>query len=296
VKDGIYDFTKPAKQIIKDAEYLKNIIDNKSKNSKKLNNQLFPHSKKREYHNLSSKRLFSTTPEMEISDQFSFYLNIIKNILNNEQITIIKQQYEIENSWITIVKKMHDDPNFLESKYSYGLKEKIHRSEITLNTMEKKGVLKRRFPNIYKSLNKIEILMITFAIALSGIHREMGYTTISGSIGKKILHFIYLNDNVENIKVFGNKESILIKDKYSYLEFINILDYDNVKILKLGTFFLDILSNFPNDIFEKEFDQVEGILKNEPTRLIINPVHFDSIKTNLIVDPASLPMICKPNK
>jgi|SRR5215469_4968670 len=159
--------------------------------------------------------------------------------------------------------------------------------------MYKKGVLRRKFPNIYKSLNKIEILMITFTIALSGIHKEMGYTTISASIGKKIIQFIYLN---ENIQILGNKESSLIKDNYSYLEFINILNYDNVNILRLGTFFLDILSIFPTDIFEKEFDPVEGLLKSEPARLIINPNHFDSIKNNLIVDPASLPMICEPTK
>jgi hypothetical protein len=48
-------------------------------------------------------------------------------------------------------------------------------------------------------------------------------------------------------------------------------------------------------VFEKEFDQIEGLLKHEPAKLIINPIHFEEIKNNLIVDPASLPMICEPN-
>jgi DNA-directed RNA polymerase, mitochondrial len=53
---------------------------------------------------------------------------------------------------------------------------------------------------------------------------------------------------------------------------------------------------YPGDIFERFFDNKEGYFKNELARLVINPTHFEDIKNNIIVEPASLPMICEPNK
>ena len=89
--------------------------------------------------------------------------------------------------------------------------------------------------------------MITFAIGLTGVQREIGYTHIAHIIGKKILRWIYLNDKIEDIDNTGvyTKNSIMIKDKYKHSEFLNIIGYDDEKTIILGTIFLDILSMFP---------------------------------------------------
>jgi hypothetical protein len=168
--------------------------------------------------------------------------------------------------------------------------------------MNKSGKIKRMFPKLHLTLNKIEMLMITFVIAISGVNMEMGYTNIADSIGKKIIFYIYLNESIERLELQKNdlknniNKSNLIKENYKFQDFIKLINFNTIEYLKLGCFFLDILTFVPSDIFEKSFNQKEGLYKNEVAKLIINPIHFDEIKKNIIIDPATLPMICKPIK
>jgi hypothetical protein len=51
---------------------------------------------------------------------------------------------------------------------------------------------------------------------------------------------------------------------------------------------------FPTDIFKRDFNQRDGFLRNETAKLKINPTYYEEIKNNLVLEPAALPMVCKP--
>jgi hypothetical protein len=287
INRGIYDLTKSKEQMEKDIENLQNLIN-------ETNNK--PVELKKTAKNLKSiqKRQYHTSPSFKNENKLSFhlssYLNNIHDIINNKELNNKEAQKQIENSWVDIIKELHENPEFITSKYSHTLQNKLISAKNSLNSLYLSGNLKRRFPSIYLYLNKIEIMMITFGIAISGINLELGYTNLCEIIGRKIVYYIYINNYTEIPNSLNNTE------KLSFNKFIEFIKLNQIEMIKLGDAILTLLMNDPNDIFERVFDAKEGYLKNEPARLIINGVHLEEIKNNLVIEPASLPMICEPNK
>lgn len=68
---------------------------------------------------------------------------------------------------------------------------------------------------------------------------------------------------------------------------------DNLPI-QLGEFFISILSQNPHDIFERKFHASSFITK-ESVSLNINSTYLEDIRNEIMVNPYTLPMLCKPN-
>jgi DNA-directed RNA polymerase, mitochondrial len=232
--------------------------------------------------------------QIKISKHLSFYLENIKEILNNNNIDLIDKQYKIENLWVEIFKILNENSN----NNTFFLKNKLFEAKETLNLLFEKGRIKNIFSIIYPVLNKIEILMIVYSIASTYANKNIGYTYICSIIGKKILYYIYLNEKLYNLTLENKnfKPSDFIKDKYKYSEFVELINFNIENLIKLGDYFLNILMNYPSDIYERNFDMKEGFLKNETAKLEINPLYLEEYKNNIIVDTAVLPMVCEPNK
>jgi DNA-directed RNA polymerase len=85
-----------------------------------------------------------------------------------------------------------------------------------------------------------------------------------------------------------------VADFHEFKEQINLTD---MEIIKLGNFFLDILCRFPSDMFEKIFEEgsndgsYQGIAK-----LGFNHESIEAIRSNIVIEPASLPMLIEPIK
>lgn len=110
---------------------------------------------------------------------------------------------------------------------------------------------------------------------------------------KEIINFII--NNSENDSFLLNFINFIEKNR-SYDNFVRKLKLNKFGSEELGHFFIDLLSRFPSVIFEKGFESGYNPNKHETMKLKYNNFHFDYIKDNLIVDPASLPMLCEPIK
>ena len=83
--------------------------------------------------------------------------------------------------------------------------------------------------------------------------------------------------------------------KLSRENFKELIGYnDKIEIFKLGDFFISILQNFPHDLFVRKV-KLDSYYTNEPYYLEINKEYINDLKNCLIINPNTLPMICKPN-
>ena len=83
---------------------------------------------------------------------------------------------------------------------------------------------------------------------------------------------------------------------YSYENFClsyNILDKD---ILFIGDYFLDFFLGHPILLFEKDFDISKGLELSEPTKIKFSGYYIDAVNQTVIINPNSMPMLCKPNE
>jgi hypothetical protein len=97
-----------------------------------------------------------------------------------------------------ILKKMHEDPDFLSKKYKYSFLNKLLEAKKTLQIFNDKGVIKDNFPNLHYALNNLEILMLTYGVATTYSNHNLGYNYICGLTGKKIIFHIYLTEKIKN--------------------------------------------------------------------------------------------------
>jgi DNA-dependent RNA polymerase len=300
-----------------------NKSENNSKTSNNSNNSLSLNNQKREYHTstinyknkiisppylkkqntynnniISLNKCFHSSSinlkqKIEISENFSSYLKSIQTMINDKNLDVSEIQLKIEKNWMKIITELHEDSEYLEKRYKQGLKNKLFNAHRSLLNIVNSSRLKRKYPTIYPVLNKIELLMITFGISMTAINCNMGYNYITEIIGKKIIFYLFLN----NLDILIKHNNLKIsKEEITYQNFLETFNLNKMQIFSLGDFFLDILSHFPSEIFERKFNEKEGLLKNEPATLVINHEHFEEIKNNLIVEPSSLPMICKPKE
>jgi DNA-directed RNA polymerase len=85
------------------------------------------------------------------------------------------------------------------------------------------------------------------------------------------------------------------KSSYTnYTKYKEEIKYSNDLPIKLGDFVINLLTQFPHDLFERKFNP-SSFYSRESVALNINPLYLDDIRNNIIVNPYTLPMLCKPN-
>jgi len=144
-----------------------------------------------------------------------------------------------------------------------------------LKNINKKGIIRRKF-SLLQDLDNIEYILLTFCLCVTYINK-LSYTSIAESVGNNIIYKIYQ------------------KSVYNTLnEFKNSINFDKILSIKLGDFFITLLSQYPNDLFERSY-KPDSFYTKETSILTFNSEFVEEIKENIIIHPNSLPMICKPN-
>ena len=230
----------------------------------------------------------------KISIEMSNYFKYIYKILENNNLSDIERQLEIEKSWFN-KSSFYLGGEKLINKSPHLLINKLKKSEETLELYSAKGVLKKKFPNAYFYLNDFHLLMITYMIALNSVSRNMGYTATARFIGSRIIQYIYFN----NIKKKNNKNQLEInsikENLENYEDFVKFIKItSNEDFIRLGDFFLTILTQYPSDIFERGYNQFDSYINQVDIKLVFNKVLNTEILENIVVDPFALPMICPP--
>uniref|UniRef100_UPI0030E252A6 RNA polymerase n=1 Tax=Daedaleopsis nitida TaxID=1140402 RepID=UPI0030E252A6 len=131
------------------------------------------------------------------SNQTNIFLNRIEAIVNDNKYSPIQKQTILENSWTDIVKDLYEDIEFLKSKHSHSLVNKLIRIKRTLDILEKKGNIQKSFPTIHNHINNIKTLLLAYGVATNGVLLKIGYLTkkvspytlIGGIRGFKTLFF-----------------------------------------------------------------------------------------------------------
>lgn len=213
--------------------------------------------------------------EMESSTILS-YLDSIQSIINNQDNTPEKAQSLIENTWISILLEQLNDEKKLINKYSHRFSKIIVEANKTLISLQENNIIKKRFPLLYKELDSIDFIFITYSICLS-YSNKLGYTSLSELVGNNILYQLYKKSECS-----------------TFLEFKNQLINSKFISFKVGDFFITLLTQFPHDLFERNISPSSFYTKEVAT-LNINSEYLEDIKNNIIVHPYTLPMICKPN-
>ncbi len=274
-------------------------IKNKTLSSKPILNSNIKTNKpsnSREYHTSISKTdnnentfpLASSMEENTDVNQVSVfsYLDQIEEIINTTE-TLRDAQEAIETNWISLMKTKLEDP----SVSSWRMLPKLIRKSV--NTLEKhsqKGILKRRFKTLSNQLsgNKSEVVLLTISILVSN-YTKSSATNIAIQIGSNIAFLLYKKDIYKDI----NPQNF--KNKFNNWKKFNELD-SNVKLLKLGDYFINLFTNEPTQIFEFGLDEEDLIDTNSERIMKIAPEYINMIKETLIVHPTSLPMISEPNE
>ena len=108
----------------------------------------------------------------------------------------------------------------------------IKNAENNIIKYYKAGYLKRKFPLHYNNIYEVRLqCLLAYSIILSQLNKSY-LTNIKGMIGDTILY----HTNKEEIKN-------------------NSINNNNIKLIsfKIGTFFVDIFTLFPNNVFESEY-------------------------------------------
>jgi hypothetical protein len=173
-----------------------------------------------------------------------------------------------------------NDEKILINKYSYRFSKIILEANKTLISLQENNIIKKKFPLLFKDLISIEFIFITYTICIS-YSNKLGYTSLSELVGNNILYQLYKKSECTTFLEFKNKfQNTAPPVKY--------LSY------KVGDFFINLLSQFPHDLFERNISPSSYYTKEVAT-LNINSEYIEDIKNNIIVHPYTLPMICKPN-
>lgn len=137
----------------------------------------------------------------------------------------------------------------------------------------KKGVMKKSFGELSIHILEKKYVYIGFS-HLTTNYYKYGETNLAYNIAKDVLWHIYRNHYKRSFKFFN--------------DFKTHFNVDERMILKIGHIFIDLLcTQLDPPIFEREF--CGGY------RIKINGDYKDKILENLIINPQSLPMVCKPN-
>jgi len=175
------------------------------------------------------------------------------------------------------------DQKFILDRHSSKLHNILKEANSILDIYYKKKIIKKKFPIFSEELNNIKYLLLSFSFVIS-LYNRIKYSALSVLIGNSISYYIFKNN-----KKF-NKEF----NCYNYNEFRKEYNIDDTFLLKLGDFFLSILSSDPINLFEREYIIEDS--QNEYYMLKINTIYLEEIKEKIILHPSTLPMVCKPNE
>jgi hypothetical protein len=239
--------------------------------------------KKRSFHTSAlNKETAKITPnESNILESFT-YLENIKDIINNSE-TLELAQYKIETLWLDMMKDKLSTPN---SSVWKNISFIIDKASRIIEIHGKTGVLKKRFKDNKEAIVSLryEIILITISIMISS-HSRISSTHLFIQIGKNISYLLYkyylsnMNEEDEIIEY----EEWRIKNKLK----------TSTDLLKMGNYFGQVFMNEPLEIFTLAVTDEEG---DSVQILKVCDNWIDTLKDLLVIQPTSLPMICKPVK
>lgn len=235
------------------------------------------------------------------NNSMSLYFKNIEEILHNENMTVFEKQQDIENLWINIKKDSFINK---ETSHQYSiLFSKLRKAEKTLELLYFGSKIKKNFPNAYEYLYDFNLVLITYMVCQDSVIKNWNYTNTTRVVGNKIIQNLYfkfkigkftnLKDKERNVNLKKEIGEDNLIDYNSFCEFLNFKN--NEDFIKLGNFFIDILTRFPSDIFESEYKNYNTNLGTVEVKLKYNEINPQENLEHLIIEPFGLPMVCPPN-
>lgn len=221
--------------------------------------------------------------ERNIKNDFSFYLETLKEIINEVNDDPIKAQLKLEESWLSILKERLSEVDNVEN-IRHKLPSIFKTAKTTLEIASQNGDLKRRFKNLSNEMNNPEFLLLTLGYIISQFKYNKR-NVIAMSIANNILYeiFKYKKSEFEDFKSF--------KIYYGYYNIKTNKD-DLTKVGRLGSYFMYLFINDPTSIFGEEFEDNDF---ESDISLQINPEYSELVRDEIMLHPKTIPMLCKPN-
>jgi hypothetical protein len=110
------------------------------------------------------------------------------------------------------------------------------------------------------------------------------------SIGYNILYELFKQNGNKTIYFMSFKKDIGYYNEGENKDDIN-------KICRLGAYFVNLFMNEPTHIFDEEYnsDWELGFYGQLDIKIMINPEYRELILDEILLNPKSIPMLCKPN-
>lgn len=224
------------------------------------------------------------------------YLEYVKELTseikidNNNEKKRYENQLDFENTWLNLITENIKNDDIFINKFHNKLFSCFSEAAITLDSMAKSKYLKKKFHKLGEELNKIEYLILTFSICIS-LYSRLSYNAIAIKIGKDILYLNYKNIYLKNKKKITDECVEFI----SFDDYQKSLEIDKKFYVKLGDFFMTLLQTYPHDLFHREVT-LDSYYTKEPFLLKLNNDYLEDIKKNIILNPTTLPMLCRPKQ
>jgi hypothetical protein len=250
--------------------------------------------------NLSILKNEKENINISIKNKNDFIMEMYSSIVNDINLSKEEKQLKFETFWLDFQKyfKALDENIYKELPHSnLNIVNQVNK---TLQLKYNNNIIKKKFPNIYLNLNKIELLLITLYLTVKLISiKQNNWTNICSMVGKKILYHLYSEEIYKNVQT--NLAEVYANYKYytfeNYLEARSIKDF-NLYSIKMGDFFLELFCQEPHIILEKQYGydkNLDNSVNFEPNlKVTINSSYLNHLSENIFIDSASIPMICKP--
>nr|YP_009493060.1 DNA-dependent RNA polymerase [Ganoderma tsugae]AWJ63855.1 DNA-dependent RNA polymerase [Ganoderma tsugae] len=136
------------------------------------------------------------------------------------------------------------------------------------------------------------MLMITYLVTRNCVRQDKTYTSTISKIGSNILSHTFIQERNKYLK--QGKVDMENSDYQSFDTFLESLKINDDDILRIGDYFLSILMMEPHRIFDRDFNVKLGYLKGESATIKFNEGKLEEIRSNVLISPLSMPMVCPP--
>lgn len=251
---------------------------------------------------LNSKQIINSKSSKNLPSKsiLSYYFKDIKDIIDKavdlDEDGKREAQLKIEESWITLIQEKLKDEKYLIERYQGKVFSTVQSVKESLDIMKDNNYFNKKFSSLsrYADLNELEYILITYAICIS-LYSRFSYNALAIRVGEQILDYIYYNNIIKNKQTEEGSSTVKGINRIDREQFKELIGYtDKIEIFKLGDFFISVLQNYPHDLFTRKV-KLDSFYTNEPYYLEINKDFVEELKNSLIVNPTTLPMICKPN-